>query len=172
MEAKHVLEEVCGYQDLSRGIYLWYLIDKHKLKTALEIGTASSFSTAWMVKAGATVTTIDIIDKSDESPDFLPEYDKSRVKRIIGDSTKVLPKLKQKFDIIFIDGNHDYEFVKQDIINSLKMEPKFIVMHDYNIEAGVTQAIDEVLGKPSKVIIDDFNKKDAGIVVWRKNEEV
>ena len=40
----------------------------------------------------------------------------------------------KKFDIIFIDGNHDEEFVDRDIVNSLKhlTEKGTLIMHDCN----------------------------------------
>jgi predicted O-methyltransferase YrrM len=37
------------------------------------------------------------------------------------DSTKILPKLKNLYDIIFIDGGHSYEVVIQDLYNSDKL---------------------------------------------------
>jgi hypothetical protein len=41
---------------------------------------------------------------------------------------------KLKYDIIFIDGNHKYEFVKKDVISSLEAlnDGGTIVMHDCN----------------------------------------
>ena len=53
------------------------------------------------------------------------------------------------FDMVFIDGDHSYEVVKQDII---LWTPKirsggFLIGHDYNdLHPGVMQAVNEVLG--------------------------
>lgn len=60
------------------------------------------------------------------------------------------------FDVIYIDGIHTYEAVKKDIINSLKLKPKYIAGHDYWQKKfpGVIKAVDEMLGKPDKIFFD------------------
>jgi len=52
---------------------------------------------------------------------------------------------KQKFDIIFIDGMHEFHFVYRDIINSLDIlnENGVIVLHDCNPENEVIQMVPE-----------------------------
>lgn len=57
----------------------------------------------------------------------------------------------QQFDMVYIDGNHNYDYVKKDILNYQKIiKPNgFITGHDYrNGHAGVEKAVDECLGKP------------------------
>lgn len=51
-------------------------------------------------------------------------------------------------DLVFIDGNHDYEFVKEDIELWLpKIRPGGILAgHDYKRFSGVKRAVDELLG--------------------------
>ena len=53
-------------------------------------------------------------------------------------------------DVVFIDGSHDYDSVKEDLINWI---PKVkhggtISGHDYNAWEGVTKAVNEVIGQP------------------------
>jgi predicted O-methyltransferase YrrM len=57
------------------------------------------------------------------------------IRLIKGDSTEILSELytnQEKFDLIFIDGNHKYEAVKIDYMNALKiLNPKgFIALHN------------------------------------------
>lgn len=66
-------------------------------------------------------------------------------------------------DIVYIDGCHTYDAVKEDIKHWLPQTKKIISGHDYyNDEvdkrqphtAGVRKAVDEVLGIPDKVFAD------------------
>jgi hypothetical protein len=60
---------------------------------------------------------------------------KSAVKQLLQDSMSLDPTLyEKKFDFIFIDANHEYEYVKKDTENALQMiggETNCIVWHDY-----------------------------------------
>ena len=61
------------------------------------------------------------------------------------------------FDFIYIDGIHQYENVKQDIINYLPKVKNGGVIggHDYGPSwPGVKQAVDEMFGQPDKVFKD------------------
>lgn len=157
--------------DLERGMLLYYLCKKYNVKKALDIGTASFFSARAMAKSGAKVDTIDIKGEMPEKP-----YD--NINFIKGDSKEIVPTLGE-YDICFIDGDHDYEGVKADLINC-KKQCKIIVAHDYGNLAGPTQAINEELkdfdlilcdrmwkGAPYENGIDKGgNKIDYGVVVY------
>lgn len=60
---------------------------------------------------------------------------------------KVISEIPQLVDLIFIDANHNYDFVKQDISIYLpKLKPgKLIAFHDYGNPCGVKQAVEESL---------------------------
>ena len=71
-------------------------------------------------------------------------------------------------DFVYIDGNHHYEFVKEDIKNSLsKLKPNGIISgHDYSTESpGAIKAVNEMFSKPDKVF------SDASWFVKLKNNE-
>lgn len=68
-------------------------------------------------------------------------------------------------DVVYIDGSHKYEDVKADLLHWLPQTKKVICGHDYcNDEEflkihshirGVTQAVNEVIGKPDIVFVDN-----------------
>ena len=79
------------------------------------------------------------------------------VNPIIGDSVEVSNKYEDgSLDFIFIDGDHLYESVKQDIMAWLpKLKPDGIMAgDDYNVFDGVTNAVNELLG--SQIVIDKY----------------
>ena len=79
-----------------------------------------------------------------------------KLKGIIDDFVSQLPAV----DFIYIDGNHSYESVRNDIEKSLtKLKTRGIMSgHDYNRKLerlkGVPKAVDEILGLPDKVYDD------------------
>jgi hypothetical protein len=68
-----------------------------------------------------------------------------------------------KFDLIYIDGNHLYDFVQKDISNSLDhiSDDGIIVLDDYKLKGwwndGVTKAIDFFVKKNKIKILDSHN---------------
>jgi cephalosporin hydroxylase len=160
MKTIRPLEYILGQEDLSRRLILWYLVDKYKLKKVLEIGCAGMETAQWMVKAGAKVLAIDIKDYSNEAT--------KNIKFIQGSSQDILPTLKEKFDLIFVDGDHSKEAVLNDLRQAERLSKRFIVIHDYDLEKGVTEAVDELWGKPEFLILDHPKRDYGGIVIYEK----
>ena len=76
------------------------------------------------------------------------------VKNTSKEASSLVPN---NLDLVFIDGNHDYHFVKEDIELWLpKVRPGGVLAgHDYGRFSGVKKAVDELLG--SDVLIkEDF----------------
>ena len=68
-------------------------------------------------------------------------------------------------DIVFIDANHSYEAVKEDILHWMPKIKKNGIMagHDYHPTwSGVIQAVNEVIGK------DKIEQRDGCWVLWKK----
>ncbi|CAE7831176.1 unnamed protein product [Symbiodinium sp. CCMP2592] len=52
-------------------------------------------------------------------------------------------------DVVIIDANHDFHYVRSDAYNSLRQLPnlKYMVFHDYGSEDGVRQTVKELSGR-------------------------
>lgn len=71
---------------------------------------------------------------------------------------------KIECDVVYIDGCHKYECVKEDILHWLPLTKKVICGHDYHSDdkvlelhphiAGVKKAVNEILKTPDKVFAD------------------
>lgn len=81
-------------------------------------------------------------------------YNVVKMKTTFAGAFNLLPEL----DVIYIDGNHQYEAVKEDITFALNKIKKggIICGHDYNDYTldTVVKAIEELLGIPEKTFID------------------
>jgi predicted O-methyltransferase YrrM len=68
-------------------------------------------------------------------------------------SLEAISHTPEKFDLVFIDANHEYTHVKQDILSWLPKvrQGGILAGHDYAPEipmfSGVKQAVDEIFGK-------------------------
>lgn len=96
-----------------------YIISKKGYKSYLEIGTES----------GNNFEHINIEDK--ECCDVVKIYDKLTY-HMPSDEMFAQMDVNKKYDIIFIDGMHDEEYVDRDIVNSLRhLNPGGIIcIHD------------------------------------------
>jgi hypothetical protein len=137
-----------------------------------EVGCYAGESTKMFLESGkiTLLYAIDIWeDEMDNFKKIQPSHDFSVVEKTFDESMEKfnIKKLKMYFsealeslptlDFIYIDANHDYEFVKDDITNALKKIKKngLISGHDYNNESpGVIKAVNEIFGKPDIIFSD------------------
>jgi len=105
------------------GKFFYNLVLISKPKNILEIGTSNGYSTIWLAEAAkqnkGKVTTIEASEfKVKMAKENFNRAKLKNIKIIQGDALKEIPKLKQKFDFMFIDA------IKRDYINYLKLAEK------------------------------------------------
>ncbi len=116
-----LLEKMEGSAD-SRGVpiigplvgrFLYNLAKSSRSKRVLEIGTAIGYSGIWLGRAVAsrkgTVTTIEMdAARADEAEKNIAKARLQRVVRVVrGDAMKVLPSLKDEYDLVFLDSDKE-----------------------------------------------------------------
>ena len=82
----------------------------------------------------------------------------SKIKLVLADSTKFdWTPYERSVDFVFIDGAHDYESVRKDTGNALRIirPGGIIVWHDYGVWEGVTRCLDELRKQFPVVLIKD-----------------
>ena len=155
-----------------RGILMYYLVRKKEFKSVLEIGFGRGYSTFCMAKAmcehgiDGKITTVD--------PNFNENF--------LNQLTKIFPKewfekiefvnatseqyFKEnpdnKFDFIYIDGDHTFDAVSNDWKNSKEKYNKAILFDDYHLptkESGpgiqCAKLIDSIHDESKELIIMD-----------------
>jgi predicted O-methyltransferase YrrM len=144
---------------------LWLFNAAKEMKSILEIGSFLGRSTHALlsgINPEYYVYSIDPFDsniyKTQNDPEYSLIYEKfientksfKNLKVIRKQSRDALQELKDlKFDMIFIDGNHEYSEVKNDINWWMPKAVKLLCGHDYNkyYENDVIKAVDELVGK-------------------------
>lgn len=152
---------------ISDGVSILTAIDEQEAATlselalgreVLEVGSAYGFSSITMALGGATsILTVDphageCVNSGQRLRENIDAYDVARiVKPMVGRSEEILPALvakRRRFDLVFIDGDHSVEVVRQDAENGWKLlRPDGVfVCHDYDTEGcpGVRHALDEL----------------------------
>ena len=154
-EAKGIVSPTPEPRDLS---LLFNLVETKKLTSTLEIGMAHGASTVAICEAhrqngDGRHTAIDPYQSRDYSGQGVRNIAESGLTDFLelheGFSNDVLPKLLKdgrKYDFVFIDGNHVFDFVFVDFFFSdlLLNDGGYILFHDANLPA-VRKVISYVL---------------------------
>lgn len=93
-----------------QGQLLEFICRMLKPDRILEIGTFTGFSTICMAKAIPDHAVIDSIEINDELADTIDEFlekagVQGRVNLHFGDANQIIPKLRDSYDLVFIDGD-------------------------------------------------------------------
>ncbi|MBI2650405.1 O-methyltransferase [Candidatus Woesearchaeota archaeon] len=111
-----------GYWNISpdTGEFFYILVLISKAKNILEVGTSNGYSAIWLAEAvkqnNGKVTTIDIAKhKIKMAAENFKRAKLSNIKIVHGDALEEIPKLKGKFDFLFLDA------LKEDYINYFKL---------------------------------------------------
>lgn len=147
-------DRATGRPDLERGILLYTLVKRNKIKKALDIGTAKWFSALSMAIGGAWVVTLDIRPTTPTNWGIMNAYS-DKVFQVVQRSQDYLHWHATDWEIVFVDGDHEYEGVKKDLQLIKDHFTKYLVIHDYGNLPAVTRAVDEVLGKPPVLVVTD-----------------
>src|SRR5215813_898238 len=121
--------------------YLQSLVRRSGARLVGEVGFNAGFSSLAFLNAGQEVKVVsfDIGHHTvvHHAKEFVDEHYPGRHELIIGDSALTVPQYKTEhphfsFDIIFIDGGHHFDTVKNDIANLrlLSRPETFVVVDD------------------------------------------
>jgi protein-L-isoaspartate O-methyltransferase len=132
-------------------------------KNVLEIGSYCGLSTVCMARTAKHVTACDYFDgRATPGPrDTRADFDRnierySLTHKVSTVHPDELPGLQSEFDLVFIDGAHDYASVAADIVKALNLLAPggLLAFHDYKRQGdpGVEQAVDDLLLDGGKLL--------------------
>ena len=168
-----------GYMTaLQQGFLIEYIRQHEDIKNILEIGFNGGHGSCALLTArdDITVTSVDIYHHEyiDKAKNLIDECFPGRHTLIKGDSTEVVPKLTQTFDLVFVDGYHVDPVPYKDIVNSHRIlkDDGIIIVDDYCLAygtSGVIQGYNKAVDEKLYSHIDIFTFEDRGLAIARKN---
>jgi hypothetical protein len=137
------------------------LIKKHGVQSVLEIGINRGETAKKLLDACPGIKRYTGIDITGDATQNMPPHQREQRKRagsMVADVARsdrrldvfVSPngskdfKTTYTYDLVFIDGNHAYDWVKHDTELARRLNARVIAWHDYGTEPGVTRAVGEV----------------------------
>lgn len=153
-----------------RGILMYYLIGKFKVSSVLEVGFGRGYSAFCMAKAmvdfeiDGKITTVDPNFNKDLLNDCTKIFPKSwfdKIQFIENTSDDYLKDNSEKYDFIYIDGDHTYEGVKKDWENCKERFNKILLFDDYHLptknqkDIDCAKLIDEIDDESKELILMD-----------------
>ncbi len=138
------------------------LIARHQVHTVLEIGSCYGASACWFARQPGIerVTCIDLwyaIPQHGIPANifdiFLANIEaagvRGKIRPVVGDSHSPILRRFHPADLIYLDGDHTYEGVRQDIEMYGPIARKVLCGDDYDVNlpsvAGVIRAVDELI---------------------------
>ena len=138
MEFNELWEKVKGIIQMIE-IEAQLLYDSASDGIIVELGTLHGGSAFILASKGGKVTSID------KEPILRVIAD--HIKFITGESIEISKVWNQKIDVLFIDSDHSYDSVREDILAWVPhvVEGGKILFHDYDSWVGVTKAVHEAI---------------------------
>jgi len=136
--------------NLERGLLIYSLIKKYKLDSYLEIGFGRGYSALCAAKAFAELGNDGQVMVVEPALDdqhmqmiaqMFPTEWTSRIQVARGKSADVLPKMNDKYDLVFIDGDHTAPAVRGDWEGVKDMWSCFCLFDDWHMDKGTDAAI-------------------------------
>ncbi len=124
--------------------------------TVLELGAYQGRSTVVLSEVAKYVVSVDRhqgvpVGDADSLPPYLEAIRPLRnVAIVVAYFEDFVPLLRCAFDLVFIDGQHEYAEVVRDITLALLVDPAIVAFHDWDYDE-VRQAGSEVFGDPNRV---------------------
>ena len=152
-----------------RGILIYSLIKHYNIKSFLEIGFGRGYGTmcaalAMSENGGGKITSIDPNFDQDflnQLSNIFPQEWFQMMQFIQGKSQEYLPSTEEKFDFIYIDGDHTYFATKRDWELCKDRYNKLLLFDDYHLPGKVqkdiecSNLIDQIDDDSKELIIQD-----------------
>ena len=152
-----------------RGILIYALIKKYKIKSFLEIGFGRGYGTlcaamAMRENGAGRIVTVDPNFNEDHINylgQIFPEEWFQMIQFMGGTSDDYFTKFDEKFDMIYLDGDHTYQAVLNDWNHSKDRYNKVLLFDDYHLptkrDANIECAsvIDQIEDDSKELIIMD-----------------
>lgn len=172
------ISEIAKNAGISRkyGRLLARIIQFYSLESVLELGTSLGLGTAYLsISEKCKVDTIEgCPNVSNQARKNLEGLKRTNVNSIEGAFDDVIPDLlanRSKIDLIFIDGNHNYEATLKyfNLFMTKAHNNTFLVFDDINWSEGMRKAWDEIIASPEIHVSLEFFRM--GIVLKRAEQE-